>query len=116
RPRPLPQPQSRDASPASSAALPGVHTPPRGDVLRPRRRRLASPPHAPRGADGAPRERGSRAAARPGARARPATGVAAVQAPERPAHRDPDPRLALGCVGIPARAPAARLLVAVSRL
>src|SRR5438034_11455968 len=68
-----------DALPMS---LRGVRTPPRGDVLRPRRRRLASPPQAPGGADGAPRERGQGASPGPGAQAGAPRSVAAIQAVE----------------------------------
>src|SRR6266516_6319875 len=89
----------RAASPARSTALPGIHAPPRGDVLRPRRRRLASSSPAPRRAHGPPRERRQGSPAGAGGRPGYAAGVAAVQAAEGSQDRDQGTGLALGRVG-----------------
>src|SRR5256712_1302830 len=97
-------PRPRAVFPARRAVRSGIHTPPRGDVLRPRRRRVASPAQAPRRADGPPRERRQGSPLGAGAGARIATGVAAVQAAERSENRNQGAGLALGSVGI---APAA---------
>src|SRR5207247_3886707 len=89
----------RAASPARSTALPGIHAPPRGDVLRPRRRRLAASSPAPRRAHGPPRERRQGTPAGAGGRPGHAAGVAAVQAAEGSQDRDQGTGLALGRVG-----------------
>ena len=49
-------PRWRVASPAPERSLPYVRAPPRGDVFRPRRRRLVSSPPVLRRADGPPRQ------------------------------------------------------------
>src|SRR5438105_13263458 len=92
-------PRPRVAFPAPRPTLSGIHTPPRGDVLRPRRRRLASSARPQRRAHGAPRERRQTAPAGAGRRARYAGGVVAVQATQRSENRTQGGGLALGPVG-----------------
>src|SRR5437879_216962 len=92
-------PRSRAIFPARRAWLPRIHPPPRGDVLRPRRRRLVAPAPAARRADGAPRERRPGALTRAGPRVGAASRLAAVQASQGPEDGEAGAGVALGRLG-----------------